>query len=124
MIKKNRRSTLAVVAVRRGEGLVGVLRRLWEYWLRLRFRLSCLYLDRGFYAVAGLRWLLLGIAVILHNLWVFLKWTVVSWPRRGRGGREVWEKGLPFRRLLFFLAWAIERRLGVEEALFMPIKSA
>lgn len=239
VIKKNRRSTLAVVAVRRGEGLVEVLKRLWSYWRPLGLRLCCLYLDREFYSVAVLRWLLgedlpfamaapkkgkqggikglieqqgpgvwpytvrspkdgsvtiqvavvgkylngrrgkhgraryafvihrfpfatsalwkeyrrrfgiesshrvweqarartasrraglrlllLGIAVLLHNLWVWLKWAVVSWPRWGRGGREVWEKGLPFRRLLFFLARAIERRLGAVETLFMPVSPA
>ena len=58
VIRKNRRYTLALVAVRRGEGLVGVLNRLWAYWTRLGFRLRCLYLDRGFYSVAVLRWLL------------------------------------------------------------------
>ena len=239
VIQKNQRYTLALVAVRRSEGMVGVLRRLWAYWLRLSLRLRCLYLDRGFYSVAvlhwlqerdlpfvmaapkkgkqgginglikrhgpgvwpytvrspkegaiavqvavvgkylqgrwkkhgreryafvihrfpfalsalwgkyrkrfgiesahrvweqarartaspraGLRCLLMGIAVVLHNVWVWLKWAVAGWPRRGRGGREVWEKGLPFIRLLFFLARAIERRLGAVEALFMPVRSA
>lgn len=218
VIQKNQRYTLAVVAVRRSAGLVGVIRRLWRYWTQLGFRLRCLYLDRGFYSVAVLRWLLeqdlpfvmaapkkgkrggitgliarhgpgvfpytvhspkegtvavtvavvgkyfqgrwdrhgrqryafvihrfpfalaalwgkyrrrfgiesshrvweqarartastrvglryllVGIAIVLHNLWVWLRWAVASWPRRGRGGREVWAKGLPFMRLLFFL---------------------
>lgn len=51
-IKRDRRSTLAVVAVRCGEGLVSVLRRLWSYWSRLGLSLHCLYLDREFYSVA------------------------------------------------------------------------
>ena len=236
VIKHNQRFTLALVAVRRSEGLVGVLCRLWAYWIPLGFRLGCLYLDRQFYSVAVLRWLLekdwpfamaapkkgkwggiagliaqgpgvwshtvrspkegsvavdvavvgkyfqgrwnkhgrqryafvircfpfalsalwgkyrrrfgiesshrvweqarartastrvglrcllIGIAVVLHNLWVWLKWAVVSWPRRGRGGREVWAKGLRFARTLFFLAWAIERRLGTVEAVFVPMR--
>ena len=46
LIKKNKRYTLAVVAVRRREEMVGVLRRLWAYWLQLGFDLCCLYLDR------------------------------------------------------------------------------
>ena len=239
VIRKSKRYTLALVAVRRSEGLVGVTRRLWAYWTRLGFHLRCLYLDRQFYSVAVLRWLverelafvmaapkkgkrggitgliarngpgiwphtvrsaqdgtvavkvavvgkyldgrwgkhgreryafvihrfpfalsalwgkyrrrfgiesshrvweqarartastqvglrclLVGIAIVLHNLWVWLKWAAVSWPRRGRGGREVWGKGLPFRRVLFFLARAIERRLGVVEVLFMPASPA
>ncbi|MCR4405268.1 MAG: hypothetical protein NUW06_08375 [Candidatus Acetothermia bacterium] len=239
VIKKDQRYTLAVVAVRRSEGLVGVLRRLWGLWVRLGFHLRCLYLDCGFYSVAVLRWLLerdlpfvlagprkgkqggirgligrkgpgvwlhtvhspkegaisvgvavvgkywqgrwgkegreryafvihrfpfalaalwdkyrrrfgiesshrvweqarartastrvglryllVGIAVVLHNLWVWLKWAVLSWPRRGRGGREVWAKGLRFMRMLLFLKRAIERRLGTMEALFMRVSPA
>ena len=239
VIQKNRRFTLAVVAVRRSEGMVGVLCRLWAYWTSLGFGLCCLYLDRGFYSVAVLRWLqerelpfvmaapkkgkrggiagliacrgpgvwphtvkspkegaiavqvavvgkywqgrwkkqgreryafvihrfpfalsalwekyrrrfgiesshrvweqarartastrvglrclLIGIAVVLHNLWVWLKWAAVSRPQRGRGGRKVWVKGLRFMRLLFFLARAIERRLGTVEAVFLPAPSA
>lgn len=238
VIKKNKRFTLAVVAVRRSEGLVGVLRRLWARWRRLGSGLRCLYLDRQFYSVAVLRWLLerdlpfvmaapkkgkggginglierngpgvwpytvrspkegsvavevavvgkyfqgrwdkhsrqryafvihrfpfalsalwgkyrkrfgiesshrvweqarartasrqaglrlllVGIAVVLHNLWVWLKWAVASWPRRGRGGRKVWAKGLRFVKLLFFLTQAIERRLGTVEVLILPMES-
>jgi putative transposase len=236
VIKKNRRYTLALVAVRQGEGMRGVLRRLWSYWGQLGLGLRCLYLDREFYSVAVLRWLLekdlpfvmaapkkgkrggingliaqkgpgvwpytvrspkagsvtvqvavvgkylngrrgkhgrqcyafvihrfpfatsalwkkyrtrfgiesshrvweqarartasrraglrlllLGIAVLLHNLWVWLKWTALSWPRRGPGGRVIWDKGLPFRRLLLFLARAIETRLGAVATLFLPV---
>jgi len=235
-IKKNQRSTLALVAVRTGESLVEVLKRLWSYWRKLGLKLCCLYLDREFYSVAVLRWLqeqdlpyamaapkkgkqggingliarkgpgvwpytvrsskdaavtvqvavvgkylngrrgkhghrcyafvihrfpfalsalwskyrtrfgiesshrvweqarartasrraglrllLLGIAVLLHNLWVWLKWTLLSWPRPGPGGRTVWHQGLPFRQLLLFLARAIETRLGAVAALFLPV---
>lgn len=70
---------------------------------------------------AGLRLLLLGIAIVLHNLWVWLKWTALSWPRRGPGGRAVWHPGLRFRRLLWFLTRAIETRLGAVAALFLPL---
>ena len=66
--------------------------------------------------------LLVGIAVVLHNLWVWLKWAVVSWPRRGRGGRKVWAKGLRFVKLLFFLGRAVERRLGTMEVLILPME--
>jgi putative transposase len=55
VIKRNRRYTLAVVAVRRGEGLADVL-RLWGYWLKLGLFLGCLYLDREFPSEV-LRWL-------------------------------------------------------------------
>jgi len=237
LIKNNKRYTLAVVAVRREEGALGAIKRLWSWWLKLGFEMKCLYLDRGFYSVAVLRWLLqndipfvmaapkkgkqggiaglvkrrgvgvwpytvtsandgslrvevavvgkyfkgrwgkrgrqfyafvvhrfpfgicslwqryrrrfgiesshrlweqarartasrraglrlllVGIAIVLHNLWVWLKWAVASWPRRG--GRKVWQKGLPFRRLLFFLAQAVQRRLGTVDVLILPLNSA
>ncbi|MBI1741486.1 hypothetical protein HYR54_00270 [Candidatus Acetothermia bacterium] len=238
VIRHNRRFTVALVAVRRSEGLVGVLQRLWAYWQRLGFGLRCLYLDRQFYSVAVLRWLseerdlplvmaapkkgkqggiaglirrqgpgvwshlvrspkegvipvqvavvgkywqgrwskhgrqryafvihrfpfalsalwskyrgrfgiesshriweqarartasaqvtlrclLIGIAVVLQNLWVWLKWAVISWPQRGRGGREVWAVGLRFVRLLLFLSRAVEQRLGAVDVVTVPIR--
>ena len=72
-------------------------------------------------AQVTLRCLWVGIAVVLHNLWVFLKWAVVSWPRRG--GRRVWAEGFRFVRLLLFLAWAVERRLGAVDIVILPTAS-
>jgi len=60
---------------------------------------------------AVLRRLLVGLAVLLHNLWVFLKWDMVSWPRRG--GRRVFHNLFPFRQLRFFLCEALEELFGV-----------
>lgn len=223
----------------RREGLLGVLQRLWARWVQLGFPLRCLYLDRQFYSVAVLRWLmtqdlpfvmaapkkgkqdgiagliarqgpgiwpytvrspqqgaitievavvgkyfqgrwdkygwqryafvihrfpftlralwskyrrrfgienshqvweqarvrtasaqvslrclLVGVVVMLHNLWVWLKWAVVSWPGRGRGGRQVWAEGLRFVRLLLFLGRAVERQLGAVEVVTLPVRSA
>jgi len=235
VIKKNKRFTLALAAVRLSEGLVGVLRRLLQRFADLGGRIKCLYLDRQFYSVkvlrflieerdiplamAGrktgktggikgliaqkgpgqhiytvrsqqdgeitvqvavvgkylngrwgkhgreryayvvhrfpfalsslfdkyryhfgiesshrlweeargrtasrcvtLRWLLVGLAVLLHNLWVFLKWDVVSWPRRG--GRRVFHNLFPFRQLLFLLAKALEELFGTLRHVVIPI---
>lgn len=57
VIKKNKRFTLALVAVRRSEGLVGALRRL-QRFADLGGRIRCLYLDRQFYSVKVLRFLI------------------------------------------------------------------
>jgi len=62
-----------------------------------------------------LRLLFFGIAMILENIWVRLKWSRVSLPRRG--GRLVWEKQFPFRRMLRFLLRAIQRIYGVKTSL-------
>ncbi len=58
VIKKNKRFTLALTVVRRGDGMVGVLRRLLARFFRLGGRLCCLYLDRQFYTVEVLRFLI------------------------------------------------------------------
>ena len=234
VIKKNKRFTFALAAVRRSEGLVGVLRRLLERFFHLGGQILCLYLDRQFYSVevlrflieekdiplvmavpqkgksggikgliaregpglfpytvrspkkgrialqiaivgkylkgrwgkhgrkfyayvvhrfpfafsalfekyryhfgiesshriweqgrghtasrrANLRLLLMGLAVLLHNLWVWLRWAVVSWPRRG--GRRVFHRLLTFKRLLLFLAKAVEDRYGAMTQVVVP----
>lgn len=56
---------------------------------------------------ACLRLLLVGIAVLLQNLWVFLLWSAVSIP--SQGGRKVLRKLFPFQRFLLFLIKAIEQ---------------
>ena len=62
-----------------------------------------------------LRLLFFGIAVILENIWVRLKWSRVSIPRKG--GRLVWEKKFPFRRMLRLLLRAIQRIYGVKTSI-------
>jgi putative transposase len=56
---------------------------------------------------AALRLLLFGLAALLQNLWVFLKWACVSLPRRG--GRVIRHRWFTFLRMLSFLRHAIER---------------
>jgi IS4 transposase len=67
----------------------------------------------------ALRWLLVGLTVLLYNLWVFLKWDVVSWPRRG--GRHVFHELFPFRQLLFFLTKALEELFGTVRHVATPV---
>lgn len=67
---------------------------------------------------AAFRLLLVGLAVLLHNLWICIKWLHVNAPRRG--GRLVLHSWFTFRRLLFFLARAIERIYGSVLEVFVP----
>jgi len=57
-IKKNKRFSLALTVVRADEDLVYVLRRLLDRFWALSGKVSCLYLDREFYGVRVLRFLI------------------------------------------------------------------
>jgi Transposase DDE domain len=57
------------------------------------------------------RLFLVGVALILRNVWVWLHWAVLAAPRRG--GREVRLARLRFKALLLWLQHVAEERLGV-----------
>ena len=61
----------------------------------------------------ALRLLLFGIALLLENIWVSLKWCRVSRPRKG--GRLVWNNMFPFRHMLRLLLRAIQQIYGVKD---------
>lgn len=65
--------------------------------------------------LVSLRLLLIGLGVLLYDLWVLLRWEVVSIPRQG--GRQVLSKHFPFVRLLSLLLRALERRYKCIEAI-------
>lgn len=58
LIKKNKRFTLAMTVVRKSDSKVAVLRRLLDRLLALGGQIRCLYLDREFYTVEVLRFLI------------------------------------------------------------------
>jgi len=58
----------------------------------------------------GLRLLFFGIALSLVNIWVFLKWACVSYPRRG--GRDVKSELFPLTMFKQFLLEAIKAIYG------------
>ena len=62
----------------------------------------------------ALRLLAVGIAFLLVNVWVFLKWAAVSLPRRG--GRLVLEHLFPFEKMVSFLQLALLQRHGVNQS--------
>ena len=64
------------------------------------------------------RFLYVGIAFLLVNLWVFMVWSCVSTPRRG--GRQLFRVLFPLRTMLQFLRQAVERKLGVKTEIHLP----
>jgi len=60
-----------------------------------------------------LRLLFVGLALLLVNLWIFLKWMYVSRPRKG--GRR-----FSFRRLLTFLSREVEGIYGLVQEIWIP----
>lgn len=57
VIRKHKRVTLALTAVRRDDLMVGIITRLLDRTSRLGVTIRCLYLDRGFFSVPVIRWL-------------------------------------------------------------------
>jgi putative transposase len=58
VIRAHRRVTLAIHAVRRGETMVAIITRLLDAMNTLAVKVERLYLDRGFYSVPVIRWLM------------------------------------------------------------------
>jgi len=57
VIRKNKRVTIAIIAVRRDETSVSIITRLPDKISCLNLRIACLYIDRGFFSVPVIRWL-------------------------------------------------------------------
>ena len=66
------------------------------------------------------RFLYVGIAFLLVNLWVFIIWTYVSRPRKG--GRQLFQLLFPLRTMLQFLRQAVERKIGVKTEIYLPVE--
>jgi hypothetical protein len=67
---------------------------------------------------AGLRFLLMGLALVLVNVWIHLHWQFLRVP--GRGPRRVARHMFRLDRLARFLTRAIERHYGVVTAVDPP----
>ncbi len=67
---------------------------------------------------AGLRFLLLGLALLLVNVWIHLHWLYLRVP--GRGPRRVLRAAFRLDRMMRFLTRAIERHYGVVTAVDPP----
>ena len=64
------------------------------------------------------RFLFVGIAFILVDLWVYLMWTYVSRPRKG--SRVIFHCLFGLKRMLSFLSQAIERHRHLVDAVYLP----
>jgi putative transposase len=67
----------------------------------------------------GLRLLYVGIALSLVNIWVYLKWAYLSWPRRG--GRDVRAELFPLMMFKQFLLEAIKEIYGTVRSVSLPV---
>jgi hypothetical protein len=132
--RKNRGPTVKVQVARVGRGkrppLVFVVHRLAHslHWVattyRRRFGIETSYrqmnesLPRTTCCDARVRLLLVGIALIIRNVWVWLHQQLISRPRRG--GRAFQFGKLRFALLLGWLAQAIPRQLQPISDIFVP----
>ena len=94
---------------------VGWVRR--EYRRRFGIESSYRQMNQALVATCTrnplVRLFLVGVALVLRNVWVWLHWQVLSAPRRG--GREVRLGRLRFKAMLGWLAQVAEERFGVED---------
>jgi putative transposase len=67
------------------------------------------------------RFLVVMIAFILLNLWIYLLWYFVSRPRPGV--RQVLRALFPLKSMLEFIAHAVERHFPVVSAIYLPATS-
>lgn len=89
-----------------------------RFGIEASYRLATIARARTASRQLPLRWLLISCAMLLYNVWVFLKWARVSWHRRG--GRRVFEDLFPFQQCLAFLRQALELRFGVVRQIVIP----
>ncbi len=66
----------------------------------------------------GLRLLYVGVALTLVNIWVYLKWAYLSWPRRG--GRDVQAQLFPLSMFKQFLLEALKDIYGAVCSVSLP----
>jgi hypothetical protein len=66
----------------------------------------------------GLRLLFVSIGLTLANIWVFLKWAYLGWPRRG--GRDVWAELFPLTMFKQFLIEALKAIYGAVQSVSLP----
>jgi hypothetical protein len=66
-----------------------------------------------------LRLFYVGLALTMLNLWVFVKWTLVSRPRRG--GRLVLHRLLPLARWRLWLWEVVKQRQGLSMEISIPL---
>ena len=101
-------------------------RMLGEYRLRFGIESSYRLLSKSRIRTSTrdpkLRVLYVATSLLLVNSWVDKKWTNLSTPRRGPGGRTVHEDLLPYPRFLAMLQYILERKYEFILAVEVPEK--
>ena len=69
----------------------------------------------------ALRLFLVGLALLLLNLWSFVKWTLLFVPHRGP--RQVQHHLLPLTRWRLWLWEMVKQRLGLIMEIIIPLPS-
>jgi hypothetical protein len=123
------RLTIAVVFVKPSMDTLTVLKRVLRLVQRAGVRLKCLFADNGIetgYRLIeqvrartsspnpALRFLLMGVALLIVNMWIRLHWLFLRLP--GSGPRRVARWRFRLDRMSRFLTRAIERFYGVVTA--------
>lgn len=63
------------------------------------------------------RFLYIGIAFILTNIWIYLAWTYISCPRKG--GRLIFHELFPLKLMLTFLCQLIDKKYGLIKSVYL-----
>ncbi len=64
-----------------------------------------------------MRLLFMGIAYIIKDIWVYLTWKYVSYPRKG--GRRLFHNLFPLKLMLMFLRQAVDRKHQAADAVYL-----
>jgi putative transposase len=90
-----------------------------RFGIETSYRLMNLVRVRTTSKSSTLRLFYVGLALTMLNLWVFVKWTFVSRPRRG--GRLVLHRLLPLARWRLWLWEVVKQRQGLSMEISVPL---
>jgi len=90
-----------------------------RFGIETSYRLMNLVRVRTTSKSSTLRLLYVGVALMMLNLWVFVKWTCVARPRRG--ARQVLNHLLPLARWRLWLWEVIKQRQGFNMEILVPL---
>jgi IS4 transposase len=90
----------------------------WRFGIESSYRLLEQVRARTTSPPANLRFLLMGLALVLCNLWIALHWRFLR--RKGSGPRRVAREHFPLERMARFLSRAVEAIYGVVSCICPP----
>jgi hypothetical protein len=90
-----------------------------RFGIETSYRLMNLVRVRTTSKSSALRLLYVGVALMMLNLWIFVKWTYVARPRRG--ARQVLNHLLPLARWRLWLWEVVKQRQGFNMEILVPL---